>query len=91
MKPLRNHQIQSVFAPGLASEARLLAESHRHVRIIPLKDFPAGAPIHEDGSSEYDPKKPLAYFAIELRSQHAIDRWTAICNWVEAKALAAAA
>lgn len=91
MKPLRRHKIESIFSPILAREARLLAANHREVRIIPVRDFPMGAPIHEDGSDTYDPRKPLAYFAIELRSQRAIDRWTAIRDWIEAKQLADAA
>lgn len=80
MSRLRNHQIQSIFNPILARRARALAEQHRHVRIIEVKDFPDGAPIHEDGSSVYDPRKPLVYFAIELRSAHAIKAWNNACS-----------
>jgi hypothetical protein len=71
-------QIMSVFDRWLAGQARKLAVGTPGFAIISVNDFPVGAPIHEDGSSTYDPRKPLAYFAVELSSKAAIDAWNGV-------------
>jgi hypothetical protein len=68
--------IQSIFARPLASKAREMAEAGL-IQIIPTKDFPEGAPIHEDGSSVYHPAKALVYFAVQLRTRAELDGWNA--------------
>jgi hypothetical protein len=81
--PQRNHQIQSIFHPWLARKARELATSVPGFSIISTCDFPVGAPIHEDGSSTYDPRKPLAYFAVELTSEMAVSKWSYTCEEID--------
>lgn len=76
-------QIFTVFNPILAREARDLDNMIPSVRIIPIKDFPKGVAIHPDGSKRYNPKKPLAYFAIELRSKRAIKAWERVTREYE--------
>jgi hypothetical protein len=68
-------KIVTVFNPILAREARDLNNMIPSVSLIPVKDFPKGVAIHPDGSRRYNPSKPLAYFAIELRSKRAIKAW----------------
>jgi len=71
------YERQSIFNYGLAVDARKLARDGV-INIIESNDFPDDAPIHEDGSTEYDPQKPLVYFAVELRDQRATDAWNAV-------------
>lgn len=66
--------IQSVFCKFLGREARKLARDGV-VRIIEYKDFPEGVPIHEDGSTEYDPMKPLVLFAVSIQTPEAAEAW----------------
>jgi len=74
-----NFEITSIFSKWLGAEARELA-TEGVIKIIETEDFPDGAPIHEDGSSVYDPKKPLVLFAIQLSTEDAIRRWNAILH-----------
>lgn len=77
-------KIQSVFSKWLAREARHL-ESKGMCKIIPVSQFPEGSPLHEDGSSVYDPMKPLVYFAICLRNKSEISAWDKICHEFDKK------
>ena len=82
----RVYEVASVFSRYLAHRAREL-EAAGLVTIIPVKDFPKGAPVHEDGSTEYDPKKPLAFFAVECRSKKSRDAWAAaVGEWDDIRA-----
>lgn len=84
---MAHHEIESVFSRWLAGKAREL-EAAAKLTIIPVGEFPEGAPIHEDGSSEYDPKKPLVFFAVECRGKRQCDAWAAVVD--EWKAMLAA-
>lgn len=66
--------IESVFCRELAREARKL-EAQGRIEIIPVSEFPEGAPLHEDGSGVYDPRKALALFAVYCRSNDEIFGW----------------
>lgn len=70
-------EIESVFCKWLGAKARDMA-ARGEIQIIETKDFPEGAPIHEDGSTEYDPMKPLVLFAVQLNSKAAIQRWNSV-------------
>lgn len=72
-------QITSIFNKWLGSRARELAASNPGASIIEFNEFPEGAPIHEDGSTEYDPRKPLVLFALRLRTRSAKNAWAAVC------------
>ena len=72
-----NFQITSVFNKWLGMKARKLAADGT-IKIIEHLDFPEGAPIHEDGGTEYDPQKPLVLFAVLLTTKKAIAAWNAI-------------
>jgi len=76
---LRNFKIQSIFSKWLGRKARDLA-AKGEIKIIETADFPEGSPIHEDGSTDYDPRKPLAFFAVFLDNQKAIKTWREVCN-----------
>lgn len=84
-------EIFTIFNPILAREARDLANMVPSARIIPVRDFPKGVAIHEDGTKRYDPKKPLAYFALELRSKRASYEWSKITKRFERDRAAALA
>lgn len=71
------YEIYTVYARWLAGRAREL-EAAGKIEIIPIRDFPDDVPIHEDGSTEYDPRKPLAYFAVECRGKRSCDAWDAV-------------
>ena len=73
----REFEIQSVFSKWLGMKARELQKAGV-IEIIETRDFPEDAPIHEDGSSEYDPMKPLVLFAVKLSSRRAINAWNAV-------------
>lgn len=73
----RHYEIQSVFNKWLGMKARELAAAGT-IKIIETHDFPEGAPLHEDGSTEYDPMKPLALFAVELSGAKAVNAWNAV-------------
>lgn len=73
----REFEIQSVFSKWLGMRARELAASGT-IEIIEARDFPEGAPIHEDGSSVYDPMKPLVLFAVKLNGRKAINAWNSV-------------
>jgi hypothetical protein len=73
----RETQIVSVFCKWLGRAARELAAENK-LAIIEASDFPKGSPIHEDGSTEYDPMKPLVLFAVYLRSPSEIRRWNGV-------------
>jgi CO dehydrogenase/acetyl-CoA synthase alpha subunit len=70
----RSFEIKSVFNKWLGAKARELAAAGT-IQIIEANDFPEGAPIHEDGSSEYDPRKPLVLFAVLLSGTRAKTAW----------------
>lgn len=73
----REWEVQSVFNKWLGMKARQLAKDGV-IEIIEAKDFPEGAPIHEDGSTEYDPMKPLVLFAVSLSGRRAINAWNVV-------------
>lgn len=73
----RVHEIQSVFNKWLGMKARELA-GQGLIKIIKSSDFPKGAPIHEDGSTEYDPMKPLVLFAIQITDTKGKRAWDAV-------------
>jgi CO dehydrogenase/acetyl-CoA synthase alpha subunit len=73
----RTFEIKSVFNKWLGAKARELAGAGT-IQIIEVADFPEGAPIHEDGSSEYDPRKPLVLFAVLLSGTRAKNAWAAV-------------
>lgn len=73
----RQYEIQSVFNKWLGRQARELAKNGV-LKIIETNDFPEGSPLHEDGSTVYDPMKPLALFAVELNGYKAITAWNAV-------------
>jgi hypothetical protein len=79
----KQYEVASVFNRWLAGRAREL-EAAGLVTIIPVKDFPKGAPIHEDGSTKYDPKKPLAFFAVECSGKRQCAAWAAVVGEWEA-------
>lgn len=81
--PQREFEIFSVFDKWLGRKAREL-DGTPGFRIIPVSDFPEGAPLHEDGATEYDPKKPLVLFAVELSGKRAIDKWAKISREFDA-------
>lgn len=72
-------QIISVFNKWLGMKARELIKTEPGASIIDFSDFPEGAPIHEDGSAEYDPRKPLVLFALRLKTKKASKAWNEIC------------
>ncbi len=73
----REWEVQSVFNKWLGMRARQMAKDGV-LEIIEAKDFPKGAPIHEDGSTEYDPMKPLVLFAVSLTNRRAINEWNEV-------------
>jgi hypothetical protein len=70
----RSFEIKSVFSKWLGAKARELAAAGT-IQIIEASDFPEGAPIHEDGSTEYDPRKLLVLFAVLLSGTRAKTAW----------------
>ena len=71
--------IRSVFAHFLAVKAReLVAAKTPDFTLILRGNFPKNVPIHEDGSTEYDPKKKLVYFAVCMTSDAAVKAWEAV-------------
>lgn len=70
-------EIKSVFNKWLGRKARGLA-ADGIIEIIEVGDFPEGAPIHEDGSTEYDPRKPLVLFAVMLSGTRAKAAWAKV-------------
>jgi len=73
----REFEIQSIFSKWLGTKAREMA-ANDEIKIIEYRDFPEGAPVHEDGSTEYDPRKPLVLFAVMLNNAHAIKKWNVV-------------
>ena len=70
-------EIESVFCKWLGRKARELAAQDK-IKIIEVDDFPKNAPIHEDGSTVYDPMKPLVLFAVMLPNKTAIRTWAKV-------------
>lgn len=79
----RHYEIFSVFDKWLGRRAREM-EGTPGFRIIPVGEFPDGAPLHEDGSTEYDPRKPLVLFAVELSGKRAIAEWAKVTREFDA-------
>ncbi|MDP4023723.1 hypothetical protein Q8W71_13890 [Methylobacterium sp. NEAU 140] len=89
--PQREPLIESVFSKFLGHRARKL-EADGLAEIIPTGSFMGIAPVHEDGSVDYDPRKPLALFAIKIVSETGRARWAADCReWDALRAEARAA
>lgn len=66
--------VEPVFSKALAAKAIWLARQNA-LLIIEPKDFPAGVALHEDGSTEYDPKKPFVIFAVRVSSWEGHREW----------------
>jgi hypothetical protein len=66
--------IEPVFSKLLARKAIALEQAGALVIIQP-EHFPEGVPVHADGSTVHDPKKPFVIFAVRVSNWEGHRQW----------------